>query len=230
MNVLGIFVKQPVAGQVKTRLAEHIGAEQAAALYAAFIADVTDRFRSCGARRVLGYAPDTASAAAYFRSVSRGDYELWPQPSGPLGERMAAYFEWAFGSAAERVVLLGSDSPTLPRQIVEQAFGMLDERDYVLGPATDGGYYLIGLRVRPRPIFDGIVWSSGTVLEQTLTRIAASGGRLGVLPPWYDVDTPDDLDLLRGHVRALCSGGSAINLTHTRPLLLQHRPPEDGVL
>ena len=213
MQTLGIFVKQPIPGMVKTRLAASLGTERAAAAYAAFIADVVGRFRQTGDRRILGYAPDTPSARDYFSDVAGEDYELWPQPDGDLGGRMEAFFrEFVVnvakdGISSDRAILIGSDSPTLPRGFVDQAFELLSDADCVLGPATDGGYYLVGQRGRVGPIFDGIDWSTSRVLDQTVARINDSADKLALLPPWYDVDSLADWDLLKGHVRALVLAG-----------------------
>ncbi len=221
MNVLGIFVKHPLAGRVKTRLAADSGNKYATELYAAFLADIADRFRETGDRRVLCYTPSDRAASSYFARVAGQHYELWPQPSASLGDRMAAFFDRFITAAAPRVVVIGSDSPTLPHDFVLQAFHLLESRDCVLGPATDGGFYLVGQRDQPRPIFDGVEWSKSNVLDQTVERIAGIGASLGLLSPWYDVDTLDDLHVLRGHVKALRSSSSSspIQLNNTEPLL-----------
>ena len=111
-----------------------------------------------------------------------------------------------------------TDSPTLPPAFVEQAFAELERADVVLGPATDGGYYLLGCRRLP-PIFDGIAWSGSRVLAETVARLSDPAWRLAVLPPWYDVDTPDDWQMLRGHLAALLRAGVDPDLPHTLELL-----------
>ncbi len=219
MNILGIFVKHPVAGRVKTRLAAEFGDARAAELYAAFIADVADRFRDTADRRFLCYAPGEDSAHDYFCRIGGDDYDVWPQPDRSLGERLAAFFDDSFAAGAQRVVVVGSDSPSLPREFVEEAFRLLRNHDCILGPATDGGYYLIGQCGPSRSLFESVEWSSARVLEQTVANIAKSGARLTLLPPWYDVDTLDDLYLLRGHVRALQRAGEPLDLVKTEPLL-----------
>jgi hypothetical protein len=216
LNILGLFVKQPVPGRVKTRLAAEIGAERAAELSAAFIADLVARFRTAADRRVLCYAPATEEARRHFESIAGTDFELWPQPETNLGERLARCFALHLRQSDDRVVVIGSDSPTLPLEHVERAFELLGDADCVLGPATDGGYYLVGQRGRCRPIFDAIDWSTPRVLEQTVTRIADCGASLALLPPWYDVDTPDDLRLLAGHLRALQAAGGPLPIETTR--------------
>lgn len=220
MNVLGIFVKRPVAGQVKTRLASRLGDERAAQLYAAFIADLVDRFREVAVQRYLCYAPDDDDARREFEDRGAGDYQLWPQPADSLGQRMDAFFREAFRTGADRVVLIGSDSPNLPAHLIDEAFARLETNDCVLGPATDGGFYLIGQSGQCRPLFDGVTWSNSRVLAETVRNAAACQARTAVLTPWYDVDTLDDLEMLRGHVLAQRLGGESTGLKETEPLLV----------
>jgi rSAM/selenodomain-associated transferase 1 len=209
---------------VKTRLAGDIGAVAAAELYAAFAADLTDRFRTMGGRRVLAYAPADADGREYAQSLAAGDYDVWPQPSAELGSRMQAFFADAFGAGGSRVVLIGSDSPTLPVSHVEQAFKLLAVHDCVLAPATDGGYCLIGLSRRLEAVFEGVPWSSSAVLRQTIERLTQAGATLSLLPPWYDVDTLRDLHVLAGHLAAMDRAGQPTNLERTRAVLRRLLP------
>jgi len=213
-RVLGLFAKQPRPGHVKTRLAAATSPEWAAAVAAAFLEDTLDRVATIEARRVLAFAP--SDAESYFAAIGRERFLLVAQGEGDLGQRMAAFFT---GQRAHGpVVLLGTDSPTLPREFVAQAFEELDQADVVLGPATDGGYYLLGCR-RPAPIFDGIDWSGPRVLAQTIERLSDPSWRVAVLPPWYDVDTLADWMMLRGHVHALERAGTDPCIPRTRHLL-----------
>jgi glycosyltransferase A (GT-A) superfamily protein (DUF2064 family) len=122
--------------------------------------------------------------------------------------------------AADAVVLVGTDSPTLPVAFVEQAFAELRQADVVLGPATDGGYYLLGCARRLPPIFDGIAWGSSAVFRDTVARLTDPEWRLAVLPPWYDVDTLDDWRMLQGHMAALRRAGIDPGAPHTERLTL----------
>ena len=204
-STFGMFVKFPQPGRVKTRLAAAIGEAPAARLYEAFLRDLISRFRRSGDRRVLAFTPNSAEAQEFFRGLAREDYELWPQPDGPLGSRLQAFFE-SYGT--EPVVLIGSDSPTLSVSLVDLAAQMLTDTDAVLGPATDGGVWLIGLNqqrdaaCKPKlwPIFEGIEWSTSRVLEQVSRRLAELGARFCLLPPWFDVDEPHGLQVLRGQL------------------------------
>ena len=225
MNAFGLFVKQPVPGRVKTRLAAGLGADRAAELYTAFVTDLADRFRTTADRRTLGFTPNDTPAREYFNHIAQTDFTLWPQPDVSLGERIQAFFEEQFATGAERVVLIGSDSPSLPVAIVEDAFEQLAKADVVLGPATDGGYYLIGQRKligqskASRPIFDDIDWSESRVLTQTVERVAACHATLALLTPWYDIDTQDDLTLLQGHLAAMQHAGTPLDLPNVTRVL-----------
>ena len=207
MYELGIFAKHWQAGQVKTRLAASLGAERAAELYRVFVETLLVRQADCGDRRVLAFTPSDRRAE-FARLVAErqlsGAWRLEPQAEGDLGVRMHHFFTTAFGAGATRVVLLGSDSPNLPKPFVEQAFGWLDEVPIVLGPTYDGGYYLIAARRdaarddgSPRLLpFEGIPWSSDSVWRETTAQLDAAGCPYRVLPKWYDVDDLDDLACL----------------------------------
>lgn len=222
MITFGMFVKAPVAGRVKTRLAAAIGETAATELYHAFLTDLLSRMGAVGGRRVLAYAPHDEASREFFEQQSAGRFDLWPQPDADLGTRMRQFFE-SFGP--DPVVLIGSDSPTLPAGFVNVALAMLKHADVVLGPATDGGLYLIGLNQQRRtwPIFDGIDWSTSQVLDQVTQRLVEADARIEVLPPWYDIDEPSDLPFLRGHLSAISRSkeASLYDAPATRAVLAQ---------
>ncbi len=218
-HVLGIFVKQPVAGKVKTRLGMEIGNEESAHLYELFVKDLLAKFQSLPEKLILGYSPNSLAAKNWGDSLfvtedsdneanCPTNKELWPQPEGELGERMTAFFEHAFKTPGiESVVLIGSDSPTIPQDYIQQAFEWLYQKDCVLGPSADGGYYLIGLRTPCSELFQEIRWSGAKVLEQTVEKIKKAGLSLKLLPVWYDIDSKDDLEMLKGHLSAMKKSG-----------------------
>lgn len=215
-HVLGVFAKAPIPGQVKTRLAERWDSETAARVAEAFLRDTLDRLGGIPARRVLAYAP--RQAEAYFAAIAGTGYELYPQAEGDLGERMSDFFAVQFRQRAETVIIVGTDSPTLPLGFVKTAQEQLQTADLVLGPATDGGYYLIGARPPAPPVFRNVPWGTSQVLAATVERVAQSGCRLALLPPWYDVDTVDDWRMLRGHLAALRQAGQDPGVPHTELL------------
>mgnify|MGYP002622972538 CR=1 FL=1 len=199
MKTLGIFAKQPKPGHVKTRLAKAIGDAAAAKLADAFLKDTTQRFASIVDRQVLAYTPAHTEAQRYFRSLAPSAGELWPQPAGDLGSRLAAFFETAC-SAAQFAAVIGADTPTLPVEFIAEAFERLSSCDCVIGPSTDGGYYLLALRQATPSLFENVDWGTEHVLQQTMER--ASDAQLTVhhLPVWSDVDTIDDLRRLRNEL------------------------------
>lgn len=216
-RTLGVMAKWPVPGHVKTRLAEATSPSFAAAVAAAFLEDFLDRLTPLPVRRTLAYAPD--ESRAFFDTLVGDRFLLHPQGEGDLGQRLWRFFDEQFRSGATSVVVLGTDSPTVPITYIEQAFQKLDRAEVVLGPATDGGYYLLGCN-RPLPsLFDGIPWSSPEVLRFTVDRIVALGVRLALLPPWYDVDTREDWRMLRGHMAAMRRGQIDPGIPRTERLI-----------
>lgn len=225
MNVLAVFAKRPIAGRVKTRLAEALGPAMAADIYAAFLGDLLERFRQTADERVVCFTP--SEAGGYFQALAGEAYKAVPQGTGNLGARMQRFFATYLQTNREgsRVVVIGSDSPTLPRQRVESAFELLAERDVVLGPATDGGYYLIGCRRLCCELFERISWGTADVLGQTIAAMPAAGCKLAILDPWYDVDTLESWRMLEGHVAALRRAGLNPEVPLTEALRRGRREP-----
>ncbi|RMG32121.1 MAG: glycosyltransferase [Planctomycetota bacterium] len=206
-TLLGIFAKYPRPGTVKTRLARRIGAPAAAELYEAMLRDVVDRCATVGNRRVMAFAcgaEDRSTATEYFRAIAPA-YTLWEQIGTTLGARMRMFFDTHLGGTegARRVVLIGSDAPWVTPALIEQAFARLQHRDCVIGPAADGGYYLIGLSTScPEAFSDAIPWSGSRVLAATVEALQRNGRRLELLPLGFDVDTTESLDVLAGLIAA----------------------------
>ncbi len=192
---LAIFARAPVPGQAKTRLAPALGAQGAADLHAAFVADVVERHRRPG--RAITVWRDGPHPLFDALGVALAD-----QPPGDLGARLAAC-----AAREAPVVVLGTDSPTLPPAHVDAAFAALAEVPVVLGPAGDGGYYLVGVREDAPPIFDDVPWGTDRVLAHTLRRLQRASCRYHLLEFWYDVDRPADLALLAAHLPALEAAG-----------------------
>jgi rSAM/selenodomain-associated transferase 1 len=196
---LGIFAKYWQPGQVKTRLAVGIGADAAARLHRLFLEVLLGRLERIGHSRVLAYSP--AERKAEFERIAGPNWSVQPQHTGDLGARIQCYFEAALVNGCRRVVLLGSDSPTVPMEYVDRAFELLKEYSLVLGPSADGGYYLVGIRDTVPPIFGQITWGTDQVWPQTMARLEALGCSFGKLPAWYDVDTLTDLRRLEGDLQ-----------------------------
>jgi rSAM/selenodomain-associated transferase 1 len=201
-RALIVFLKHPEAGKVKTRLAPALGAGTAAALYRALCEEVLEATvpREGEYERLVFFAPP--EAAESMRAWLPG-LRLHPQAGGDLGARMRAAFARAFDRGAGRVAIVGTDTPEVSRATVAGALDVLDEADVVLGPAEDGGYYLLALR-QPQPaLFDGIAWSTSTVLEATVARAEQGALRVHQLARLRDVDTPEDLRAKWPRLRAL---------------------------
>ena len=215
---LTVFVKNPVPGTVKTRLQTRYTPHQAAGIYRAFILDTLETARSVAAdRHLLAYDPPDAETD--IRHLAGPGWDLFPQPETDLGDRMYTAALRSFQQSASHVVIIGTDIPSLPRDHILQAFDLLSEKDLVLGPSTDGGYYLVGLSHPVQAIFQEIEWSTNRVFTQTLARLEGTGHTLGLVPPWYDIDTPEDLDFLLAHARAFERAGLPSPLRHTRAYL-----------
>ena len=183
------FVRAPKPGQVKTRLAKTVGGVTAAEIYQRLMDQLFKNLKPL--RDVeLRFTPDLAKDE--FGRWLRPGWELAPQGPGDLGTRLARAFQECFAQGSQAVVVIGSDCPAVVPDDIESAWRSLATNDVVLGPARDGGYWLIGLRA-PRPcLFETIPWSTSEVLETTLRR--ASDARLAVqlLRTLQDIDTVED--------------------------------------
>jgi rSAM/selenodomain-associated transferase 1 len=200
-----MFAKYWQAGAVKTRLAAAVGDAAASRLYRQFVATTAERFADVGQQRTIYYWPAHESAA--FAQVAGKCWQTAAQCEGDLGTRMQDFFQRCFAAGNRRVVLIGSDSPTLPTQYVRQAFDLLESRAVVLGPSEDGGYYLVGARGRTPPIFAEIAWSTPGVWRQTVRCLKQAGISFGTLPTWYDVDDYQQLVRMADELRAASTGG-----------------------
>jgi uncharacterized protein len=202
---LVVFCREPVAGQVKTRLARRIGDSAAAALADAFIRDTIDKARMIAPARlaIAASAPAGAARSAYFRRLAReSGARLFDQGLGGLGARMARALT-ACGAATTGALLIGTDVPTLPSQILRVLMASLRKAPVVLAPSLDGGYYAIGVRGPMPPVFGG----SG-VLRETLARLGSAGIPYLAGPAWYDVDRWHDLAVLSAHLVILARRGT----------------------
>ena len=193
------MAKAPVAGLVKTRLVPPLTHEQAANFYSALLADQLEQLKSLdGVARYLAFTPNDATAA--MRQLGGDAYAYIAQRGDDLGQRMQKLFVDLGSGAHRNVVLIGGDLPALPLAILDEAFAQLSCREHkvVLGPSCDGGYYLIGMN-RPTPeLFDNMTWSHDQVLAESTARLRRLNVPFTMLPSWFDIDTRDDLQRLRG--------------------------------
>lgn len=213
-EALVVMAKAPREGEVKTRLIGALTAAEAAAIYTNFLRDtfvlveaVRDERET--AQVVLCYTPEGSEEA--FENIEREGSLMLAQRGGNLGERLINCFADLFGFGFGSIVVIGADSPTLPEEILIEAFESLTgENDVVIGPAEDEGYYLIGMRKFHAEIFNDIPWGTDRVLAATEARVSEAGLNLKLLPVWYDVDTPEELETLK---RELSEDKSAARFT-----------------
>lgn len=187
-RILLIFLKNPRPGQVKTRLARTVGDAEALRIYRFLLEKTRRAALAAVAERWLFYSDeidvgDGWPGDLFAKKIQRG---------AELGARMADAFRQAFEAKAARVVIIGSDCPALDGARIDEAFARLDAHDFVLGPTTDGGYYLLGMKQFEPALFQNIAWSTAEVLSQTALVIRALGRSAALLPPLSDVDTEAD--------------------------------------
>lgn len=193
---LGMMARAPTPGRCKTRLAAAIGDAAAARLYAAMIVDSIESYSRVGASRNVVMAAPEFDGVRVLSDLAPPNWEVIPQEGTGLGERLANAFR-ALKVDGSPVLLMDSDSPTLPVEPVTAALARLNGASRVLlGPTDDGGYYLIGLSSLDLEVLCDIPWSTPRVLETTLARCATLSLSTELLPSWYDVDGGKDLERL----------------------------------
>lgn len=200
-TALVVFAKAPIPGQVKTRLCPPLTPDEAATLHGSFVLDTLERTKTAAVKlklpidRYLACAP-TVTHVFFKIMEERQGVKLIDQVGDDLGERMNQACATRFAQGYGQVLLIGTDVPSLPLDYLQQAIALLERHDLVLGPAFDGGYYLIGLR-RPIPeLFVDIPWSTDQVFRLTQEKAVALGLATALLEPWRDVDTLADLQAL----------------------------------
>ncbi len=185
MDALLIFVKYPEPGKVKTRLARRVGSERAATLYHEMVEQVIEQTSSEQYQRILCYDPPQREAE--FRQWLPQLHAYVPQWGGGLGERLSHALEPTH-QAYQKVAVIGTDCVELSDTLIGEAFMALDSHDLVMGPALDGGYYLLAAKQFYPELFSCIAWSTEQVLRQTLERASALGLKVKQLPVLADID------------------------------------------
>lgn len=196
-----LFLKAPVKGMVKTRLAQTLGDEKTVSLYKAFVLDILDKIRTVGTLVVYFTPPGHEKA---LRELVGPAPPARFQRGCDLGEKMALAFEDEFDQGATHVLLMGTDVPDVPKNIIEQAASALEAHPSVIAPSSDGGYFLIGFTRQGyvRQVFENIPWSTPSVFQKTLEVLHENRIQCHVLPAWTDVDTGEDLKALTGRLRS----------------------------
>jgi rSAM/selenodomain-associated transferase 1 len=191
---LGIFARIPVPGEVKTRLVPPLSPQQACDLYQAFLTDLFSRIYKL--KKVSTTVFYTGENPAIVRDMLPDRFALVPQEGATLGERLVNAFRVLLQDEGNFAAIIGSDSPDIPLSYLKRAYLKLKHRDIVLGPAFDGGYYLVAIKSILPGLFQDIAWSEPTVLRNTLDRVQRDGLSCATLPLWYDVDDMQSLSLL----------------------------------
>jgi uncharacterized protein len=187
-NLLMVFIKNPVKGTVKTRLATTIGEDKALAIYEALLEITLQALKGSDAQKAVFYsgyrADDTWLKNGFLQFIQHGH---------DLGARMEHAFDTAFSTGYQKVVIVGSDCPALSSSLVAEAFEKLDTHDVVIGPAEDGGYYLLGMKTLHPDLFRNKTWSTARVLPQTEQDLDRLGLRYHLLSELTDIDEEKDL-------------------------------------
>lgn len=200
-NHLIVFTRYPEVGKTKTRLIPALGAAGAATLQRQMTEFTLKQVEKLVQRRQGGL--NSLSVEIRFAGGDRTLMQDWlgsrwsyqPQATGDLGEKLQQAFQAAFEAGSQRIVTIGIDCPELDAVTLAQAFQALQEHDLVLGPATDGGYYLIGLRSLMPELFSGVDWGTERVFQQTMAVAESKGVAIATLTPLTDVDRPEDLPI-----------------------------------
>lgn len=219
---LAVFVRDPEPGKVKTRLAKAYGDLFAAELYGYFVDDLLEALAPGSYHLEIFFTPTERELDIRRRFGNQFPYT--PQRGEGLGDRMENAFRSCFAKGFAATLLIGSDFPDLTAEVIEQAFQTLENgQDAVVGPAFDGGYYLIGFRsdTFDPAVFNGIPWGENTVFEKTVNRLHARGYRVHLAPAWHDIDTGNDLANLQAR-----HGNTVFSRSRTMAFLRNHPTPQ----
>jgi len=200
--VIIVLARQPQVGRTKTRLCPPLSWQDAAALYEALLLDTLSLVSALqGIDLAVAITPPESQP--YFERIAPAGTLLLPIEGSDIGDCLSQVIKIVLRMGYCKALAFNSDGPSLPPEYLQQAIDYLDRYDLVLGPGHDGGYYLVGMRRAASEIFRGIAWSTDKVLSQTLERARGLGLQVGLTPPWYDVDTADDLASLQADVKRL---------------------------
>ena len=188
MNTLLIFIKNPEKGKVKTRIAQTAGNERALEIYLELLRHTREVALQVNARRILFYSDFIEEEDDW----SAQDFQKMVQHGADLGERMSNAFLLGLIGFDDKAIIIGSDCPLLTADIIEMAFAKLNDYPFVIGPATDGGYYLLGMNKHNSKIFKEIEWSTESVFPETIKKIETLEAAYFLLPELPDVDYESD--------------------------------------
>ncbi len=194
-----IMAKVPQAGNVKTRLQNILAPEECESLAEAFLKDAVNKAHTACENIFIAFFPRTEIQK--LKKILPDESNFIEQTGENLGEKMSDAFQFVFEQKTDSIVMIGTDSPTFPFDYIEQAFEFLETNsEIVLGKTDDGGFYLIGLRVLRREIFENVAWSSPKTFEQVFENVRNLELHLRETPSWYDVDEERDLIKLKNEI------------------------------
>jgi rSAM/selenodomain-associated transferase 1 len=210
-DLIIIFIKAPRRGEVKTRLAQDIGIEKAQKLYLAMVEDLMQNLEGQNNfdMQIMVWPEGVESEVSDWL---QWEGNIASQASGDLGKKLENAFKNGFSKGYQRIIIIGSDLPLLSNAFITDCFRQLQTHPLVLGPAMDGGYYLIGLQSLYNELFCGIQWSTSNVLKETLQRAAQAGLQYYLLPEMRDIDQYDDIQVLWREMKR----GEKKNLSKTK--------------
>jgi uncharacterized protein len=206
-TTLVIMARYPQVGTTKTRLARTIGDEETVRLYRAFLTDLAHKFAGQAWALHWAYTPAEVDYLSFIATLAPTLIEhmhAFPQQGAGLGDRLHHVFRWTHDRGYQRTIVIGSDSPQISLKTVEQARKGLDQSDIVLGPADDGGYYLIAMR-RPYDVFRDIPMSTSIVAQKTIELAESQGLKVHTLESLFDIDELPDLMRLAQLLETDCS-------------------------
>ena len=206
---LFLFTRFPQPGQTKTRLIPALGASGAA--------DLQRQMTEYLLRRLRGFCQGRIALEVHFAGGTMAQMRHWlgdsavlmPQGEGDLGDRLKLALCRGFAAGLQHIIVIGSDCPDVSEVQIARALALLDSHDVVLGPAVDGGYYLIGLNRLHAPLFENIPWSTARVLERTAAIARHSDLSVALLAPLSDIDRPEDLPVWKAHLASSTTAGSS---------------------
>jgi hypothetical protein len=188
-HALIIFIKNPELGKVKTRLAKSIGNQKALEVYEILQEKTREVSLGVNAQRFLFYSEEVNLKDGWLDT----NFIKRLQDNGGLGDRMEMAFRTVFENGAQKAIIIGSDCYDITPELIELAYQKLDDSDTVIGPANDGGYYLIGMKKNQPDLFQDMTWSTETVFQNTIDKITKLNRTFKALPTLIDIDTEEDL-------------------------------------
>lgn len=196
-KALFVYLKYPEEGKVKTRLATDVGDKRASEIYKELAEKTIKNMESLvnkGIEVIISFTPIEKEKEIKEWIGKQFVYHL--QKGNDLGEKMSNTVQYGFKKGADKIVIIGTDCPTISSNHIEEAFLMLSNNDVVIGPAFDGGYYLIGVKKGITFLFNDIDWSTSSVLKQTIEKINSAGLTFDLLRTMHDIDSVEDYERL----------------------------------